>query len=56
VLGIWSLSSKLRRQVLNELIRLTRDTGQAEGSPEGSPREGSRADTSTRRRRRDGHS
>jgi len=52
VLGIWSLSSKLRRQVLNELIRLTRDTGQAEGSP----REGSRADASTRRRRRDGHS
>ena len=56
VLGIWSLSSKLRRQVLNELIRLTRDTGQAEGSPEGSPREGSRAGALTRRRRRDGHS
>lgn len=55
VLGIWSLSGKLRRQVLNELIRLTRDTGQTEGSPEGSPRAGSRAGALTRRRRRDGH-
>jgi AcrR family transcriptional regulator len=52
VLGIWSLSGKLRRQVLNDLIRLTRDTGQAEGAPSA----GRRADAMTRRRRRDGHS
>jgi len=53
VLGIWSLSDKLRRQVLNDLIRLTRDTGQGEGAPG----EGRRADALTRsRRRRDGHS
>jgi len=52
VLGIWSLSDKLRRQVLNDLIRLARDPGQAESAP----REGSRADAVTRRRRRDSHS
>jgi AcrR family transcriptional regulator len=51
VLGIWSLSDKLRRQVLNELIRLTGET-----KPEkGTPREGKRAGTATRRRRRDSH-
>ena len=51
VLGIWSLSGKLRRQVLNELIRLTCET-----KPEkGAPRESKRAGTVTRRRRRDGH-
>ena len=51
VLGIWSLSDKLRRQVLNELIRLTCET-----KPEkGAPRESKRAGTVTRRRRRDSH-
>jgi AcrR family transcriptional regulator len=51
VLGIWSLSDKLRRQVLNELIRLTGET-----KPEkGVPRERKRAGTVTRRRRRDSH-
>ena len=51
VLGIWSLSDKLRRQVLNELIRLTSET-----KPEkGMPRESKRAGTATRRRRRDSH-
>jgi len=51
VLGIWSLSDKLRRQVLNELIRLTCET-----KPEkGVPRERKRAGTVTRRRRRDSH-
>jgi AcrR family transcriptional regulator len=52
VLGIWSLSDKLRRQVLNELIRLTRETHQEKGAP----RESNRAGTVTRRRRRDHHS
>jgi AcrR family transcriptional regulator len=52
VLGIWSLSDKLRRQVLNELIRLTRETHQEKGVPRAS----SRAGTVTRRRRRDSHS
>jgi AcrR family transcriptional regulator len=52
VLGIWSLSDKLRRQVLNELIRLTRETHQEKGAP----REGNRVGTVTRRRRRDRHS
>jgi AcrR family transcriptional regulator len=52
VLGIWSLSDKLRRQVLNELIRLTRETHQEKGAP----RESNRAGTVTRRRRRDRHS
>ena len=52
VLGIWSLSDKLRRQVLNELIRLTRETNHEKGVP----RESSRAGTVTRRRRRDRHS
>ena len=33
VLGIWSLSDKLRRQVLNELIRLTRETNHEKGAP-----------------------
>ena len=33
VLGIWSLSDKLRRQVLNELTRITRETRQAESAP-----------------------
>jgi AcrR family transcriptional regulator len=47
VLGIWSL----RRQVLNELIRLTRETHQEKGAPRAS----SRAGTVTRRRRRDRH-
>jgi len=51
VLGIWSLSDKLRRQVLNELTRLTRETRQEESVP----RESNRAGTVTRRRRRDGH-
>jgi AcrR family transcriptional regulator len=52
VLGIWSLSGKLRQQVLNELTRLTRDTSQEDGTPG----EGRRADALTRsRRRRDGH-
>jgi len=51
VLGIWSLSGKLRRQVLNELIRLTRETNKKESVP----RESNRAGTVTRRRRRDGH-
>jgi AcrR family transcriptional regulator len=51
VLGIWSLSDKLRRQVLNELLRLTCET-----KPEkGAPRESQRAGTVTRRRRRDSH-
>ena len=51
VLGIWSLSDKLRRQVLNELIRLTCET-----KPEkGAPRERKRAGTVTRRRRRESH-
>jgi len=51
VLGIWSLSDKLRRQVLNELIRLTDET-----KPEkGVSRESERAGTATRRRRRDSH-
>jgi AcrR family transcriptional regulator len=52
VLGIWSLSDKLRRQVLNELIRLTQETHQGKGAP----RESSCAGTVTRRRRRDRHS
>ena len=52
VLGIWSLSDKLRRQVRNELIRLTRETHQEKGAP----RESNRAGTVTRRRRRDRHS
>jgi AcrR family transcriptional regulator len=51
VLGIWSLSDKLRRQVLNELTRLTRETKQKVGAS----RESNRAGTVTRRRRRDGH-
>ena len=51
VLGIWSLSDKLRRQVLNELIRLTCETKPKKGAP----RESKRAGTVTRRRRRDGH-
>ena len=51
VLGIWSLSDKLRRQVLNELIRLTGET-----KPEkGRPRESQRAGTAMHRRRRDNH-
>jgi AcrR family transcriptional regulator len=51
VLGIWSLSDKLRRQVLHELIRLTGET-----KPEkGRPRESKRAGTATHRRRRDNH-
>ena len=51
VLGIWSLSDKLRRQVLNELIRLTCET-----KPEkGVHRERKRAGTVTRRRRRESH-
>lgn len=48
VLGIWAPSDKLRRQVLNELIRLTRDLDQEEGPPIA----GSCASPSTRRRRR----
>jgi AcrR family transcriptional regulator len=51
VLGIWSLSDKLRRQVLNELIRLTCETRPEKGAP----RESQRAGTVTRRRRRDSH-
>jgi len=51
VLGIWSLSDKLRRQVLNELTRLTRETKQQESAP----RDSNRAGTVTRRRRRNGH-
>jgi AcrR family transcriptional regulator len=51
VLGIWSLNDKQRRQVLNELTRLTRETKQEKGVP----RESNRAGTVTRRRRRDGH-
>ena len=46
-----ALYGKLRRQVLNELTRLTRDTKQEESAP----RESNRAGTVTRRRRRDGH-
>ena len=34
VLGIWSLSDKLRRQVLNELIRLTCETNRKRARPE----------------------
>ena len=52
VLGIWSLNDKQRRQVLNELTRLTRETNQKEPAP----RESNCADTVTRKRRRDGHS
>jgi AcrR family transcriptional regulator len=51
VLGIWSLSGKLRQKVLNELIRLTRETKRAEGAP----RERHGAGTMPRRRRRDSH-
>jgi AcrR family transcriptional regulator len=38
VLGIWSPSEKLRRQVLNELIRLTRATGRGRVSARASRR------------------
>jgi hypothetical protein len=48
VLGIWSLSDKLRRQVLNELIRLARAPGQADSAP----RAGRRTSAVTRRHRR----
>jgi AcrR family transcriptional regulator len=51
VLGIWSLSDKLRRQVLNELIRLTCETKPKKNAP----RESKRAGPVTRRRRRDSH-
>jgi len=51
VLGIWSLSDKLRRQVLNELTRLTRKTHKQESAP----RESNRAGTVARRRRHDDH-
>jgi AcrR family transcriptional regulator len=51
VLGIWSLSDKLRRQVLNELMRLTCETGQGKGAPRASNHTG----TVTRRRRRARH-
>jgi AcrR family transcriptional regulator len=51
VLGIWSLSDKLRRQVLNELIRLTRETHEEKGAPSASNRAGT-----VTRRRRDRHS
>jgi len=51
VLGIWSLSDKLRRQVLNELTRLTRETKREEGAS----RESNRAGTVTRKRHRNGH-
>ena len=51
VLGIWSLSDKLRRQVLNELLRLARDSGQGDSAPSESRRTGA----VTRRRRRDSH-
>ena len=51
VLGIWSLNDKQRRQVLNELTRLTRETNRKEPAS----RESNRAGTVTRRRRRDGH-
>jgi len=52
VLGIWSLNDKQRRQVLNELTRLTRETKQKGPAP----RESNGTDTVTRRRRRAGHS
>jgi hypothetical protein len=52
MLGIWSLSGKLRRQVLNELTRLTQETKQEEDAT----RESNQAGTVTRRRRRDSHS
>ena len=51
VLGIWSLNDKQRRQVLNELTRLTRETKQKEGVSS----ESDRAGTVTRRRRRHSH-
>jgi hypothetical protein len=51
VLGIWSLSDKLRRQVLNELIRLTSETRPVKDAPS----ERQRAAAVTRRRRRDSH-
>ena len=51
VLGIWSLSGKLRRQVLNELIRLTCETKPKKNAP----RESKRAGPVTRRRRRESH-
>ena len=51
VLGIWSLSDKLRRQVLNELLRLTCETRPDKGAL----RERKRAAAVTRRRRRDSH-